>query len=500
MGVAISSIGLATAQGNSASIAKGAALRAPESWPWPVNGWSTSNTCRPAIGVHPHLNGLERWQALVQLALKDCFGHQAPLPATPIFLGSCNGSAGNFHAESWNTAFDSGALLEGTAWTGQRLPVFSSSCNSGMHALYAAEQVLMSGQADEVVVLAADILSHSNHDNFEGLRVLADSPVRPWQPTSTGFILGEAAIALRLVRHTGEPDCTPLLGPILAGELTRDDGLPLVLERLSATNPQLLLGQGTGPVAVDESELAAFRHSIPGDVPLATSLVHFGHTLGASGLLAIALAALIHRSPQALQSLAMPAAHASDGRPLHPGSAAVNSVSNNAKSIDKVLVSCRALNGSCAAAIVGEIDKSGVQKEAPNPVRRLNEVWQKSAPAGPLMNIVLRRLAEEAMRHRPVDPPDVLVVRLEEPLSPPPEARIGDRLLPSAVLEMTPGFLSQLLARCWGFAGPALCLVGTADTNAAAWDLAAALDDLGLALARVDVCGTGDKREIHWNN
>jgi hypothetical protein len=92
------------------------------------------------------------------------------------------------------------------------------------------------------------------------------------------------------------------------------------------------------------------------------------------------------------------------------------------------------------------------------------------------------------------------MVRLAEPLSPPPEARIGDRLLPSAVLEMTPGFVSQLIARCWGFAGPALCLVGDMNGSDAGWDFATLLDELGLVVAQVEVRGIGDKREIVWNN
>jgi len=49
----------------------------------------------------------------------------------------------------------------------------------------------MAGLADEVVVVAADILSRSNQNNFEVLRVLTNSPMVPWQPTSRGFVLGE---------------------------------------------------------------------------------------------------------------------------------------------------------------------------------------------------------------------------------------------------------------------------------------------------------------------
>src|SRR5258705_12410256 len=118
MGVAISSIGLATAQGSSADISERGALRAAEQWPWPVNGWSTSHNCRPAVGISSSLSGAGRLQALVQLALKDCFGDRVPSPHTPIFIGSCNGSVNDFSAESWTEAFDSAALLVGTAWAG----------------------------------------------------------------------------------------------------------------------------------------------------------------------------------------------------------------------------------------------------------------------------------------------------------------------------------------------------------------------------------------------
>jgi hypothetical protein len=137
-------------------------------------------------------------------------------------------------------------------------------------------------------------------------------------------------------------------------------------------------------------------------------------------------------------------------------------------------------------------------EEAPQPER----IWQSQMPSGPLMHEVLRRLAAEAPTHRPSAPPNVLVVHLDAPLAPPPHAFIGGRLLPSAVLEMTPGFVSHLIARCWGFAGPTLCLVGANDTSTAdhGWNLVAACNDLGLVVAEIQLRGTGDKREINWNN
>jgi len=501
MNIAISSIGLATAQGSAAHIAAGQPLRAPSPWPWPVNGWTTSHICRPAADLNPSLNGVARCQALLQLALAECLGDSPNAAKTPVFLASCNAGAHDFDVASWSSAFDSRVLLEATACVNSRagrLPVFSSSCNSGMHALYAARQILLAGHADEAVVVAVDILSRSNQDNFEALRVLTNSPMRPWQTNSDGFVLGEAAVALKLERATGS-DQVQLFGPTLGNELGRDDGMPRVLEKVSVDTPQLLLGQGTGPFANDEAELAAFRKYFAADVPLATSLVHFGHTLGASGLLSTALAALLERSQQQLSTLTMPTQHASDGRPLN--------VADNSTSPRSVLVSCRALNGSCAAAGVnrgGDASKDSSPENDPRP----EKTWHTPAPTSPLMHEVLRRVAIEAPGHRPSVPPDVLLVHLDAPLAPPPQAFIGGRLLPSAVLEITPGFVSQLIARCWGFAGPTLCLVGGNESGGAeiavgsdhGWDLVAAGNDLGLVVAQVRLRGTGDKREINWHN
>jgi hypothetical protein len=113
------------------------------------------------------------------------------------------------------------------------------------------------------------------------------------------------------------------------------------------------------------------------------------------------------------------------------------------------------------------------------------------------MNETLRELASQARDHRPSNPPDVFILRMEKPLSPQASAIIGGRLLPSAVLEITPGFASQLVARCWGFSGPALCLVGNVDHEA--YGLKSAFHDSGLTVFQVNVRGSGDNRAIEWN-
>ena len=400
MSVVIAGVGLATAQENS-----------PAALPWTPSKWNVSRICYPA--VDSSLTGAARWRALVKKALADL----GPLTrSTPLFVGSCNGDA----SRDWEQAFDTSVLLADTPWANERLPVFSSSCASGIHALYAATQLISAGAIDEALVLAADILSQSNHENFESLRVLAERPSPPWQPASQAFILGEAAVVLKLVRAE---ERNQLCGPELGSDLVDHDGLASVIEGFSAEAKS---------------------------VPIETLFPRFGHTLGASGLLSIALAA------------------ANEG---------------------DVLVTCRALNGACAATVVGNDllakPQSGKRK------------WHKAVTPGPLMNPVLKRVASEALENRPTNPPDVFMLRMEKPLSPPASAIIGGRLLPSAVLEITPGFASQLVARCWGFGGPALCLVGDVDQDV--YGLRNALEESGMNVFQMNLRGSGDKRGVEWN-
>lgn len=469
MNIAIRSIGLATAQGNTTEILKSESFHGPADLPWIASKWNVSRVCFPAVGIDSSLSGVARWQALVKEAVADA----GVTGNTPLLVASCNGSAG----ERWEEAFNTTVLLAGTPWADNELPVFSSSCASGVHALYAARELLMSGAVDEVVVLAADILARSNHENFESLRVLAEKPLTPWQSTSTGFILGEAAVVLKLGQ--ANTDELPVLhGPELASDLVEHNGLSHVIETLSPRNPTMIFGQGTGPYANDAAELEALATFIDKKIPIATPLTYFGHTLGASSLLSIALAA-------ALPSTANSTDKTSDGRTICRGGPPWPPLPE----IRSVFATCRALNGACAATRVGGISHAAAQ-------RRIGK-WTESVTPGPLMNLTLKRLAAEALEYRPVQPPDVLIVSLENPIEPPSSAVIGGRLLPSAVLEITPGFASQLITRCWGYSGPALCLVGNVDADP--YGIRNAFRESGQSVFQVNLRGTGDNRAMEWN-
>lgn len=459
--VTVGGLGLATAQGSAHDLSRDAAPVGPRPIPWPVRAAAVSHVHRPAKDLSPELVGHARVAALVRRAIAECGADRD----TPLVLASCNGGAASWQAADWRASF---ALdLDGTPWQGTHPPVASAACASGLHALYLARTLVAAGARDAVAV-AVDIDTPPSHANFEALRVLSDDPA-PFHPEAGGFVAGEAAVAVRVTRDDG-----PRLSPIELGhDLEGDDGLVRVLTALGPIAPDLIIGQGTGPAAIDRAELAALATRIPGGVPLATPAYHFGHALGASSLLAVALAAAATRGPIArLLALRDPAAI--DGRPLVTGGAHAR----------EIVVSCRALGGACGACVVGGPPRTG----APGV-----PAWHAAAAAPPLRDPILRACAAAAPAARPAVPPELLLVTLDAPLVPAASARIGERLLPSSVVEMTPGFVSQLIARAWGFAGPAICLVG---------DSAALVAAFRRARERVYVIairGTEDHRHVEWN-
>jgi hypothetical protein len=195
-------------------------------------------------------------------------------------------------------------------------------------------------------------------------------------------------------------------------------------------------------------------------------------------LLSLALALLIEKRRGELDCLSIPRTKAIDGRPLL----------NGVLRASEVLVTCRALSGACTATMVSTTAETS---------RLQPRIWKTPATNGPLTFQVLRDLAANALANRPSEPPDVLLIRLEQPLVPPERAVIGGRLLPSAALELTPGFIPQLVARCWGYDGPAMCLVGDEDSDDCGFRKAC--EQTSHSVFQINLRGTGEKREIEWN-
>src|SRR5690242_19148528 len=93
--IAITGVGLATAQGSTARVQGDHVPYTPEPLPWPLRPAAAAHTYRPARDLDAA--GMPRLVALAERALAEC----RRVPGEPIVLASCNGGATTFERDDW---------------------------------------------------------------------------------------------------------------------------------------------------------------------------------------------------------------------------------------------------------------------------------------------------------------------------------------------------------------------------------------------------------------
>jgi 3-oxoacyl-[acyl-carrier-protein] synthase II len=187
---------------------------------------------------------------------------------------------------------------------GPRLTL-SAACASGLHALIRGALMIRCGEADRVLVVAAEASVHPLFvGSFRRLGVLPPEGFgcRPFDQDRAGFVMSEAAAAVcleagetsraigRVDRFAMGGDATHLTGVDPAGKTLRR-----LLGRVIDGRPvDLVHGHGTGTTLNDPVELAAIEDLLqPTDETRPVNLYShkgaLGHTLGAAGLVSVVL-------------------------------------------------------------------------------------------------------------------------------------------------------------------------------------------------------------------
>lgn len=198
----------------------------------------------------------------------------------------------------------------------------STACASGTDAIGQAVQLLRTGAADLVLAGGVDaLLSEGTVGSFHRTGALSRSEdpasaSRPFDRDRTGFVLGEGAGFLVLVR-TGEVPAERVLGRIVGYAATcdashlvapRPDGAALATCVTAALDDAGLephaIGHvnahATGTVLNDRAEALALRRSFPGGPPPVTAVKGVtGHLVGGSGAIEAILTAHALRSGRA---------------------------------------------------------------------------------------------------------------------------------------------------------------------------------------------------------
>jgi 3-oxoacyl-[acyl-carrier-protein] synthase II len=188
----------------------------------------------------------------------------------------------------------------------------SAACASGLHALIRAAMMIRGGEADRVLVVAAEASVHPLFlASFKRLGVLPPEGFgcRPFDEDRAGFLMSEgaAAVCLESVESDRRPPNTyaRIEHFALGGDATHmtggdPDGLTLrnLLARVIDARPvDLIHAHGTGTTFNDPIELVAFDDVVASDASSPSVYSHkgaLGHSLGAAGLVSVALSCMMH--------------------------------------------------------------------------------------------------------------------------------------------------------------------------------------------------------------
>ena len=175
--------------------------------------------------------------------------------------------------------------------------VVSNACISGVCAQIEAMRLLDGGFYDYAVVAGADMQSPFIVSGFQSFKALSDEPCRPFDAARKGLNLGEAAACIVYARREKvQPkewvacrgairnDANHISGPSREGEGSYR-ALCMVLDGVDAERIAFVNAHGTATAYNDEMESIAITRAGLADVPVNGLKGHFGHTMGAAGVL-----------------------------------------------------------------------------------------------------------------------------------------------------------------------------------------------------------------------
>lgn len=186
--------------------------------------------------------------------------------------------------------------------------IVSNACVSGAQAAIEAAEMLIDCDCDRALVIGTDAVTPFVAQGFAALQGLSAAGARPFDAARDGLSLGEAGCAVILQRSAdanGKPrmtgwgcsnDANHISGPSRDGS-----GLALAIERayagLDRAQTVALCGHGTATRYNDAMEALAF-HTVFGNKapPVFGIKGSIGHTLGAAGLIEIAISARVART------------------------------------------------------------------------------------------------------------------------------------------------------------------------------------------------------------
>lgn len=178
----------------------------------------------------------------------------------------------------------------------------SNACISGVSAVVFAHRLIQRGEYKNIVVVGGDLLTDFVVSGFDSFRSLSHNICKPYDKDRDGISLGEGAASLILSSETTIPNCyyiaggatsndaNHISGPSRTGEeLAHAIATALNEAHLKPSDVSFVNMHGTATVYNDEMESKALAVAELTDSVVVSTKGYFGHTLGCSGVLELAV-------------------------------------------------------------------------------------------------------------------------------------------------------------------------------------------------------------------
>ncbi len=174
--------------------------------------------------------------------------------------------------------------------------VVSNACISGVCAQIAAMRHLEHGLCDYAVVVGADVQTPFIVTGFQSLRAVSQEACRPFDRDRKGLNLGEAVATViygrtetvgdrwQMLCGAVRNDANHISGPSRTGEGSYL-ALQSVLHHVKPSELAFISTHGTATAYNDEMESIAIDRAGLIDTPVGSLKGHYGHTMGAAGVL-----------------------------------------------------------------------------------------------------------------------------------------------------------------------------------------------------------------------
>ena len=174
---------------------------------------------------------------------------------------------------------------------------FTTACTSSANGIIFAADMIARGFIERALIVGYDLFSNLGFYGFESLKLISQSPCKPFDKTREGIIMGEGCGALIIDQKSATPDDFYYLGganicdtySVTTHNPAGDQVAAVMraaLERAGIEPGQIdaVKTHGTGSYQNDLTEGNALNQVFKGKMPPVTGLKPFiGHTVGACG-------------------------------------------------------------------------------------------------------------------------------------------------------------------------------------------------------------------------